>query len=132
DLVMDFLFGREKIASEKERSRSANSGCAKHLRPLWWAGARKGTLHARISHSSPDWFPARRDSANEKNVPASTTAAADGTWLRNSSEMFNSFAPARVSITTSAKYWPYRSCPVQSSPAALRSFSKLPLWSSLR
>jgi hypothetical protein len=57
DFVMNFLFCRKEIASEKERGRSANSGRAEHLRPSWWAGATKMTLHARISHTSPDWFP---------------------------------------------------------------------------
>src|SRR4029453_14250691 len=57
DFVMDFLFCRKEIAGEKERGCSANSGRAEHLRPSWWAGATKMTLHARISHTSPDWFP---------------------------------------------------------------------------
>ena len=57
DFVMDFLFRREEIAGDKERRRSANGGRAEHRRPLWLAWAKR-TLHARISDSAPDWFPA--------------------------------------------------------------------------
>jgi hypothetical protein len=57
DFVMNFLFGRKEIASEKERGRSANCGRAQHVWPWWWAGATKTTLHARISDGTPAWFP---------------------------------------------------------------------------
>ena len=57
NFVTDLLLRREKIPRDKERRRSANGGCAEHLRPLCRARAKR-ILHARVSHSAPGWFPA--------------------------------------------------------------------------
>ena len=52
NFVMQFLLGREEIARDKERRRSANGGRAEHFRPSWRA---RRILHARVSDSAPDW-----------------------------------------------------------------------------
>ena len=51
NFVTDLLLRREKIPRDKERRRSANGGCAEHLRPLCRARAKR-ILHARVSHSA--------------------------------------------------------------------------------